>query len=245
MDFGDRADDFRFLIRDRAGQFTTSFDAALSGTGIQVVKSPPRCPRANANAERFVGTVRREVTDRLLIINEHHLRTVLDRYATHYNHRRPTEHCNSRPRPDRPTAEPDYTSIRRRPVPGGLIKRVRTHSSLAAGQMVWPTSGTHRAGRCGVKRGDAVTTHALLGHPDSDDQPDQLDHRLAGPQRPADQQLLDTPPTPGACFPDRAVRDLGALRRLDHVLAVLGTVSRSVCSARHAGPGVRRDGHCE
>ncbi|WP_306749618.1 integrase core domain-containing protein [Saccharothrix yanglingensis] len=89
MDLADRADDFRFLIRDRAGQFTTSFDAVLTGAGIQVVKIPPRCPRANAHAERFVGTIRREATDRLLIINEHHLRTVLQRYAAHYNHRRP------------------------------------------------------------------------------------------------------------------------------------------------------------
>ncbi|MFI9811487.1 integrase core domain-containing protein [Saccharothrix variisporea] len=122
MDLGDRADGFRFLIRDRAGQFTASFDAVFSGAGIQVVKIPPRCPRANAHAERFVGTVRREVTDRLLIIHEHHLRTVLDRYATHYNHRRPHRALQlASPRPDPPTAEPGYTSIRRRPVLGGLI----------------------------------------------------------------------------------------------------------------------------
>ncbi|WP_246038103.1 transposase [Saccharothrix texasensis] len=126
MDFGNRADDFRFLIRDRASQFTTSFGAALSGTGIQVVKIPPRCPRANAHAERFVGTVRREVTDRLLILNERHLRTVLDRYATHYNHRRPHRALQlAPPRPDRPTAEPGYTSIRRRPVLGGLINEYK------------------------------------------------------------------------------------------------------------------------
>ncbi|GAA1332427.1 integrase [Saccharothrix algeriensis] len=77
MDLGDRADGSRFPIRDRAGQSTASFDAALSDTGIQVAKVPPRCPRANAHAERFVQTVRREATDRLLIINEHHLRAVL------------------------------------------------------------------------------------------------------------------------------------------------------------------------
>ncbi len=122
MDLGDRADDFRFLIRDRAGQFTASFDSTLSGAGVQVVKTPPRCPRANCYAERFVGTVRREVTDRLLIINQHHLRTVLDRYATHYNHRRPHQALQlTPPRPDHPTAEPGWTSIRRRPVLGGLI----------------------------------------------------------------------------------------------------------------------------
>ncbi|MEU4740941.1 transposase, partial [Actinosynnema sp. NPDC023658] len=91
-------------------------------TGIQVVKIPPRCPQANAYAERFVGTVRREATDRLLITNEHHLRAVLDRYVSHYNHRRPHQALQLvPPRPDRPIAEPGYTSIRRRPVLGGLI----------------------------------------------------------------------------------------------------------------------------
>nr|WP_202970605.1 integrase core domain-containing protein [Saccharothrix sp. ALI-22-I] len=122
MDLGDRADGFRLLIRDRAGQFTASFDAVLADTGIQVVKIPPRCPRANAYAERFVGTVRREVTDRLLIINEHHLRAVLQRYANHYNHRRPHQALQlTPPRPDHPIAEPGCTSIRRRPVLGGMI----------------------------------------------------------------------------------------------------------------------------
>ncbi|MEV1120275.1 integrase core domain-containing protein [Actinosynnema sp. NPDC049800] len=122
MDLTDRADDFRFLIRDRAGQFTTSFDAVLAGAGIKVVKIPPRCPRANAHAERFVGTIRREATDRLLILNEHHLRTVLDRYAAHYNHRRPHQALQlAPPRPDQPITQPRCTSIRRRPVLGGLI----------------------------------------------------------------------------------------------------------------------------
>jgi transposase InsO family protein len=111
-----------FLIRDRASQFANSFDAVLSATGIQVVKTPPRCPRANDHAERFVGTVRREVTDRLLIINERHLRTVLDRYASHYNHHRPHRALQlAPPPPDRPAVEPSRTSIHRRPVLDGLI----------------------------------------------------------------------------------------------------------------------------
>nr|WP_306749574.1 integrase core domain-containing protein [Saccharothrix yanglingensis] len=122
MDLGDRADDSRFLSRDRAGQFTVSFDAVFSDGGIQVVKIPPRCPRANAHAERFVGTVRHEATDQLLIINGHHLRAVLDRYVSHYNHRRPHQALQlAPPRPDRPIAESACTSIRRRPILGGLI----------------------------------------------------------------------------------------------------------------------------
>jgi transposase InsO family protein len=95
MELGDRAADFRFLVRDRAGQFTASFDAVLADVGIEVVKIPPRSPRANAYAERFVLTVRTEVTDRMLIFGERHLRTVLAEYETHYNGRRPTAAASS------------------------------------------------------------------------------------------------------------------------------------------------------
>ena len=89
MDLGELAARFRFLVRDRAGQFTDSFDAVLAVAGIEVVKIPPRCPRANCFAERLVLTVRTELTDRMLIFGERHLRRVLATYAAHYNAQRP------------------------------------------------------------------------------------------------------------------------------------------------------------
>ena len=115
---------FRFLVRDRAGQFTDSFDAVLADAGIEVVKIPPRCPRANCFAERFVLTVRTELTDRMLIFSERHLRRALAAYAAHYNTQRPHRALQLRPpRPASPVPEPAHSRIRRRPILGGLINQ--------------------------------------------------------------------------------------------------------------------------
>ncbi len=122
MDLGDRAADFRFLVRDRAGQFTASFDAVLAEAGIEAVKIPPRSPRANAYAERFVLTARTEVTDRMLIFGQRHLRTILAQYEAHYNGRRPHHGRQLHPpRPDHPSVDLFQERIQRRPVLGGLI----------------------------------------------------------------------------------------------------------------------------
>src|SRR4051795_8329412 len=127
MNLGDHAARFRFLVRDRAGQFTASFDAVLAEAGINVVKIPPRCPRANCFAERLVLTIRTEVTDRMLIFGERHLRRVLAGYAAHYNGRRPHRSLTLRPpRPDAPVPELIRSRIRRRPVLGGLINEYET-----------------------------------------------------------------------------------------------------------------------
>jgi transposase InsO family protein len=122
MDLDEAAATFRFLVRDRAGQFTTAFDAVLAGAGIDTVRIPPRCPRANCFAERFVGTARAELTYRILIFGERHLLTVLAAYGTHYNRRRPHRALQLQPPvPDLPAPDLDYRRIRRRPVLGGLI----------------------------------------------------------------------------------------------------------------------------
>ena len=101
MDLGDRAAGFRFLLRDRAGQFTEAFDAVPAGAGIQAVKNPPRSPRANAYAERFVLTARTEITNRMLIFGQRHLQLVLAEYEGHYNGRRPPSQPPAPPAPAR------------------------------------------------------------------------------------------------------------------------------------------------
>jgi putative transposase len=126
MDLGERAAGFRFLVRDRAGQFTEAFDAVLSAARIEVVKIPPRSPAANAYAERWVRTARAEVTDRMLITGPRHLRAIMDEYAAHYNQHRPHRARDLRPpdSDDIPTAPAtDLTTVRiwRRRVLGGVI----------------------------------------------------------------------------------------------------------------------------
>lgn len=122
MDLGQRVEEFKFLIRDRAGQFTDAFDRVLADAGVTVCKIPPRCPRANTFAERFIGTVRREVTDRMLILGPRHLRRTLDQYVRHYNGWRPHRARQLQPpRSHRPIVDLTHERIRPGSVLGGLI----------------------------------------------------------------------------------------------------------------------------
>jgi transposase InsO family protein len=127
MDLGEHIARFRFLVRDRAGQIAASFDAVLADAGIEVVKIPPRCPRANCFAERLVLTVRTELTDRMLIFGERHLRTALAAYAAQLHTQRPHRALQLRPpRPQSPLPEPVHGMVRRRPILGGLINEYET-----------------------------------------------------------------------------------------------------------------------
>jgi putative transposase len=97
MDLGERAGRFRFLIRDRDSKFTAAFDAVFTGADIRIIRTPVRAPRSNAIAERFVGTLRRECLDHLLITGPRHLDLVLREYAQHFNTHRPHRSLDQRP----------------------------------------------------------------------------------------------------------------------------------------------------
>ena len=145
MDLDDRVTQFRFLVRDRASQFTASFDAVLADVGIQVVQIPPRGPRANCFAERFIRTLRAELSDRMLIVNQRHLRAVLTEYVRHYNGRRPHRARDLRPlRPTYPAPNLNHQRITRRPILGGLINEYE-RADEAAAQLRWSTYGTPQA----------------------------------------------------------------------------------------------------
>jgi transposase InsO family protein len=126
MDLGERAGQFKFLIRDRDSKFTAAFDDVFAGNAARVIKTPVRSPRANAFAERFVGTLRRECLDHVLILGERHLRKVLAEYAQHYNGHRPHQGLQQEPPLRQPGHVLDITArIEHKQVLGGLISEYR------------------------------------------------------------------------------------------------------------------------
>jgi transposase InsO family protein len=127
LELGEQATGFRFLVRDRDTKFTASFDTLFADAGIEVLRSPPRAPKANAYAERWVSTVRRECLDRMLIFSERHLAHVLFQYEQHYNTHRPHRALEQRTPINPAATEPsrDTGVLRRTQVLGGLINEYR------------------------------------------------------------------------------------------------------------------------
>jgi len=124
----ERLSGVRFLVRDRDAKFSGSFDAVLRGEGVRVIRTPIRAPRANAFAERFVRTVRRECLDHLLIYGRRHLERVLQTYVAHYLQERP--HRGLRLAVPAGTRAPEArvttrTTVERMDVLGGLIHEYR------------------------------------------------------------------------------------------------------------------------
>ena len=123
MNLGERVASFRFLIRDRDAKFTSVFDVVFASEGIRILRTPVLAPRANAIAERWIGTVRREVLDRMLILNRRHLEHVLAEYVAHFNQHRPHRALHHaaplKPLPQRATQT--NSRLQRRDRLGGLI----------------------------------------------------------------------------------------------------------------------------
>ena len=123
----ERADGFRFLVRDRDTKFIASFDAVFADAGIAVLRSPPRAPKANAYAERWISTIRRECLDRMLIFHEQQLRYVLTEYENHYKTHRPHRALEQLP----PIGDVGLDradvggTVRRTEILGGLINEYR------------------------------------------------------------------------------------------------------------------------
>jgi transposase len=123
----ERFEDIKFLIRDHGSNFTASFDAVFQATGARILRTAVQAPRMNATCERLVGTLRREVLDRMLILGGRHLHAVLTEYQAHYNTARPHQGIAQRI-PDDEGNAPRATvtdigtrQIHRKPILGGLI----------------------------------------------------------------------------------------------------------------------------
>jgi transposase InsO family protein len=123
MDLDDAGQSFRFLIRDHDRKFSQAFDTLLTAAGVHIVTTPIQAPRANAIAERFIGSLRRELLDRILIVNQRHAAAVLAEYERHFNRHRPHRTLGQaaplRPLPNR---RPRHdVQVRRRDRLGGLL----------------------------------------------------------------------------------------------------------------------------
>jgi transposase InsO family protein len=112
----------KFLVHDRDAKFTAAFDEVFRGEGLRIIKTPIRAPRANAICERWIGSVRRECLDRILVFGARHCRVVLHAYVDHHNQHRP--HRSLGHSPPMPLPQPTGATkgrIARGQILGGII----------------------------------------------------------------------------------------------------------------------------
>jgi putative transposase len=125
MDLADRVSTVKYVLRDRDSRFSRAFDAVFAADGIRILTSPPGAPRANAICERMIGTLRRELLDRVLVVNERHLRRIITTYLHHFNAARPHRTLAQLAPAQAETQPPPVIDladhqVRRRPILGGL-----------------------------------------------------------------------------------------------------------------------------
>jgi putative transposase len=127
MHLADREHSFRYLLHDRDSKFSGAFDEVLRNEGMRIIRTPIRAPNANAYAERWVGTLRRECLDRILIVNRRHLEQVLRAYTAHYNRHRPHRSLSLQPPDQQPAAAVPVPArrIHKHELLGGLINEYK------------------------------------------------------------------------------------------------------------------------
>jgi len=154
MNLDDHADSLKFLIRDRDAKFTAAFDAVFAAVGVRIIKTPARAPRANAIAERWIASARRECLDRILVKSKWHLQLVLSEYVDHYDVHRPHRTlCQSPPAGrERPPTPGATVRVLRRNRLGGLIHEYTPRSHRGDRLFGTHRPGTRLAGPAGLAR---------------------------------------------------------------------------------------------
>ena len=127
MHLADWEQSFRFLLHDRDSKFSGAFDEVFHSERMRIIRMPIRAPNANAYAERWVGTLRRECLDRILIVNRRHLEQVLHLYTAHYNRHRPHRSLSLQPPDQQPAAAVPLPArrINKHELLGGLINEYK------------------------------------------------------------------------------------------------------------------------
>ena len=165
MDLGTRVTTISFLLRDRDFRFTSAFDAVFTADGIQILITPPGAPRANAICERMIGTLRRELLDRVLIANECHLRRILAVYLQHFNTARPHRALGQLAPAQTETQPPPVINladhqIRRNPSSAGSPTSTRSQHDQTRNPQIKPTMQYSSPTGCHPHRGGCT----VCGH---------------------------------------------------------------------------------